>query len=294
MQKADGVILFPETLPFERTALGIEYPGSVNGMAMSLTLPRVLDNRDGPWAGPPTVEAEGIDYMAEHWGIGVWNTDLNRTVRVNVRTAYFRGTLPGPDSSGHNANVSDAYKLDFDPWFSRVISWLSVWSGIDLRSNLIPEPGVDAHLRFRTNGGSGFSPGGYAFINRRGITEPEFRGAVARASDGEVPPLPWRIYLDALRSNDNRRAVIDAGAARTPTDAARVNVGRWPYVLSQAGRVVCAASGTVDKRVDDGLRDGALVTLCRVHRNVDVRCPASSGRTAAGWGHFRSAAAPAG
>lgn len=197
LQDAYGVITFPTSLTFESDALGVTYSGEIEGNPMSLTLPLLGDTEEGPWATSPRPDLEVLDLgrgAGFGWSDGgAWHTERKRVTRVRVNAAYFAGTTPGPDdAAGHNAEIAAIYGEAVHTWYSKVISWLSVWTGFDLRPPLRPDEGPSAHLEFPTNGGSGFHPPMCGDFTSRGITTTEFRGAIKRASAGEDPALAWR------------------------------------------------------------------------------------------------------
>lgn len=219
----EGNFELPAQVRFARSALGESFEGKVSSGAFTLTLPRLSDDPDesrfsvcSPFPdnhrispGPPFDSwGRGGTFPS---GDGNYENPISSYVQ---RVAFTLVEATETDDEIWNFAVRFGHEIDI--WFSVIAEWLDLWTGQRLHPDDNRPPTTSGHISEvseEVKGGSGWSPGGEAFIGGEAVTKSIMAAACSRANENDFPPDEWRLFLKAVRWRSMRLGVIDAATA---------------------------------------------------------------------------------
>lgn len=244
--KVLGVVEFPAAITFVPEALGRTYMIRVNESSMKLELPSAVTGERSLRSPRPSVsDLNARAYRG--WGSVIkWKAATNEILSASVTAAAIEGVIAAAED---NADAAHSFGDQFATWFRLLETWTLLWTGHSLSSQITSEAPT-LSLMFEHGSGSGYHPPIMVQIpSDDGITSTTFQAACDRASDGDLPPLPWQLLVKARNGEDRRLSLVDAATAAEVSIEKRITdeLERRGMSAHEADAVLRPATGIVDK-----------------------------------------------
>jgi hypothetical protein len=220
----EGAIRLPHELLVAEDALGETFTGALDMAGFSLTIPKLPNDREADilFLVTPFPQSERLvaPMSGVSWGYVGYakSADAPRPLASWVNMVAVK-----IDFSSRNEaeflELAEEFGTAFDNWYRIAFQWMELWT------NQVLAPGLSSEIHTRgsvwdlsadppplTGWGLRLGP---VLLRFAGSAVPRrvLRSAFTKATETQRPPLEWLIYLQAMRRDDDRLAVIEAASA---------------------------------------------------------------------------------
>ncbi len=226
-----GVLKLPSQVMLAADALGRRYDVQAGETTFTISTPRLPDDIDETPIGTarslvrPDVEDEHLRLVEKDrgWGhmafAGVDQSGA-RIFASYVSTLLIHVTLDVEVEAESYADVASGLGDVLVPWWSRVMTWIELWTGQILTPESGPDIGLTSSIwtvahdhphRMLT----GFGTPYHVTLqpHTMAISGDDLHAAFDRASGDELPPAEWELYIRSGRRSDLRLRIIDVATA---------------------------------------------------------------------------------
>ena len=226
-----GAVEFPRVLFVHDDVFGASLAAQCRSGAFRLTFPHLRDADElGAQLGAPDDAGDLGPEDQINWGT-VGGVDFR--VDPPRRYGYVSSVAIAFASTSDDIppGIASEFGDHFDEWLAVVAEWLELWTAQELmalRPADTPSRGQVFESDYRTGWGIEFPVRIYQ--PNQAASRDMVSAAFETASNGQLPPVAWRLYARARRRQESRLHIIDLGTAAESAlaDAIRVELAHLP------------------------------------------------------------------
>jgi hypothetical protein len=226
-----GVLRLPSQIMLAEDALGRTYDVQAGATAFTISTPRLPDDIDQTPIGtarslvrPRRRDARlRLVEKDRGWGHMAFAGEDRSGARIfasYVTTLLIHVTLDVDPKTESYPGAAEGLGDVLVPWWSRVMTWIELWTGQILTPESGPDVGLTSSIwtvaydhprRMLT----GFANPSFVTLqpHTMAISGDDLQAAFDRAGGDETPPPEWELYLRSGRRSDLRLRIIDVATA---------------------------------------------------------------------------------